>query len=36
VRLLRRRKVRAIVVNGLEPENILRAVKNERVGTVIS
>jgi len=36
VRLLGRRKIRTVVVNGFKPENVLLAVKGERVGTLIS
>jgi len=36
VRLLRRRRIRTVVVNGFKPENVLLAVKGERVGTLIS
>jgi uridylate kinase len=36
VRILRRRKLKTVVVNGFRPENVLLAVKGERVGTVIS
>jgi len=36
VRLLRRRKIKVVVVNGSEPENVLRAVNHERVGTIVS
>jgi uridylate kinase len=35
VRLLRRNRIRTVVVNGSEPENVLLAVKGERVGTLI-
>ena len=35
VRILRKRKIRTVVVNGADPENVLRAVDGERVGTVI-
>ena len=35
-RILRRRKLKTVVVNGFRPENVLLAVKGERVGTVIS
>lgn len=36
VRLLRRSRIRTVVVNGSNPENVLLAVKGERVGTLIS
>lgn len=35
VKLLKKGRVRVVVVNGLEPENILAAVKGEKVGTLI-
>jgi len=35
VRMLRKRKIRTVVVNGFKPENVLLAVRGERVGTVI-
>jgi uridylate kinase len=35
VRLLRNRKVKVVVVNGLKSENVLRAVKGEAVGTIV-
>ena len=36
VRLLQRNRIRTVVVNGSKPENVLLAVKGERVGTLIS
>jgi len=36
VKVLKRRRLRLIVVNGFKPENILAAVKGENVGTLIS
>ena len=36
VRLLRKSRIRTVVVNGSKPENVLLAVKGERVGTLIS
>ncbi len=36
VRLLMRSRIRTVVVNGSKPENVLRAVKGEKVGTLIS
>ena len=36
VKVLKRRRLKLIVVNGFKPENILAAVKGENVGTVIS
>jgi len=36
VKILKRRRMRLIVVNGFAPENILAAVNGESVGTVIS
>jgi len=35
VKVLKRKHVKLIVVNGFKPENILAAVKGERVGTVV-
>jgi len=35
VRVLQRRRIRTVVVNGFVPENVLRAVRGEQVGTVI-
>ena len=35
VKILKRKRVKLIVVNGFKPENILAAVKGERVGTVV-
>lgn len=35
VRLLRKNRIRTVVVNGSKPENVLLAVKGERVGTLI-
>ncbi len=35
VKVLKRKHVRLIVVNGFRPENILAAVKGEKVGTVV-
>lgn len=36
VRLLQKRRIKTIVVNGSKPENVMLAVKGHRVGTVIS
>ena len=35
VKVLKRKHVRLVVVNGFKPENILAAVKGEKVGTVV-
>lgn len=35
VRILRKRRLKTVVVNGVKPENVLLAVKGEKVGTVI-
>ena len=36
VRLLQKRRIKTVVVNGSKPENVLLAVKGEKVGTLIS
>ncbi len=36
VRILEKNRMKTIVVNGFEPENVLRAVRSEKVGTLIS
>jgi len=36
VRLLQKRRIKTVVVNGSKPENVVLAVKGRRVGTVIS
>jgi len=36
VRILQKRRIKTVVVNGFKPENVLLAVKGERVGTVVS
>jgi uridylate kinase len=36
IKVLKRHRVKVIVANGFKPENILSAVKGEKVGTVIS
>lgn len=36
IKVLKRHQVKLVVVNGFKPENILAAVKGEKVGTVIS
>jgi uridylate kinase len=36
IKVLKRHRVKLIVVNGFEPENILAAVNGEKVGTIIS
>jgi len=36
VRLLQRRRIRTVVVNGFKPRNVLSAVEGKRVGTLIS
>jgi len=35
IKLLKKRKVRVVVVNGAEPKNVWAAVKGEKVGTLI-
>jgi len=35
VKILRRKRVKVVVVNGFKPENVLAVVKGKRVGTVI-
>lgn len=35
VKILKRKRVRLVVVNGFKPENILAAVKGEKIGTVV-
>jgi len=35
VRILQRKRIKTVVVNGFKPENVLLAVKGEKVGTVI-
>ena len=35
VKVLKRERVKLVVVNGFNPENVLAAVKGERVGTVV-
>jgi len=35
VRILQRKRIKTVVVNGFKPENVLLAVKGERVGTLI-
>jgi len=36
VKILRKRRVKVVVVNGFKPENVLSAVKGEKVGTLIA
>jgi uridylate kinase len=36
VKVLKRKRLKLVVVNGFKPENILAAIKGENVGTVIS
>jgi uridylate kinase len=36
VRILQKNKIRTVVVDGFKPENVLLAVKGEKVGTLIS
>ena len=36
IKVLKRKRLKLIVVNGFKPENVLAAVKGENVGTVIS
>lgn len=36
VRILRKRRIKTVVVNGFKPDNVLLAVKGEKVGTLIS
>jgi uridylate kinase len=35
VKILKRKRVRLVVVNGFKPENILAAVKGEKIGTIV-
>lgn len=35
LRILKRRKIRTIVLNGFQPDNVLLAVKGEKIGTLI-
>jgi uridylate kinase len=35
VKILKRQHVRLVVVNGFKPENILAAVKGEKIGTIV-
>ena len=35
VKMLRRKRVKVVVVNGFKPENVLSVVKGKRIGTVI-
>ena len=35
IKVLKRRRVKLIVVNGFKPENILAAVQGEKVGTIV-
>ena len=35
IKVLRRNRIKMIVVNGFKPENILSAVKGEKIGTVV-
>jgi len=35
VRILQKKRIKTVVVNGFKPENVLLAVKGERVGTLI-
>ncbi|HLN88979.1 MAG TPA: UMP kinase [Candidatus Binatia bacterium] len=36
IKVLKRKRVRLVVVNGFKPENILAAIKGENVGTMVS
>ena len=36
IKVLKRKRLKLVVVNGFKPENILAAIKGENVGTVIS
>ena len=36
IKVLRRKRLKLVVVNGFKPENILAAIKGENVGTIIS
>jgi len=36
VRILRKRRIKTVVVNGFKPQNVLLAVKGKKVGTLIS
>jgi len=36
VRILQRKRIKTVVVNGFKPDNVLLAVKGEKVGTLIS
>ncbi|HEX9861753.1 MAG TPA: UMP kinase [Candidatus Bathyarchaeia archaeon] len=35
VKILKRKRMRLVVVNGFKPENILAAVKGEKIGTIV-
>jgi len=35
LRILQKRKIKTVIVNGFKPENVLLAVKGEKIGTVI-
>jgi len=35
IKILRRKKVKMVVLNGFKPENVLSAIKGERIGTLI-
>lgn len=35
IKVLKRNRIKIIVVNGFKPENILSAIKGEKVGTVV-
>jgi uridylate kinase len=36
VRILQKRKIKTVIVNGFKPENVFSAVKGEKIGTIIS
>jgi len=36
VKILRKSRIKTVVVNGFDPENIIRALEGEKIGTVIS
>ena len=36
VRILQKRRIRTVVVNGFNPENVLIAVKGGKIGTIIA
>jgi len=36
VRILRKKRIKTVVINGFKPENVLSAVKGKKIGTLIS